>query len=165
MTVATGAMPVLSMFRPALSTPTAHRFLVRALAAVLTTGQRTVRARAPGPVASSPRGFSQRRWSAWALARVLITCLLGHLVPSGPVFLAGDETVTEHPGPHVCGQGRHRAGAISGSWCRCSSRGRSRPDPGRFRSWRPCPVPQHGSVCTEGVIRRRLTWPGCCWRA
>lgn len=110
MTVPTGAMPVLSMFRPALSTPTAHRFLVRALAAVLTTGQHTVRARAPGPVASSPRGFSQRRWSAWALARVLITCLLGHLVPSGPVFLAGDETVTEHPGPHVCGQGRHRAG-------------------------------------------------------
>ena len=27
---------------------------------------------------------------------------------SGPILLAGDDTVTEHPGPHVYGKGRHR---------------------------------------------------------
>jgi hypothetical protein len=34
--------PVLSMFRPTFSTPTYDRFLVLAVAAVLTTGRRTV---------------------------------------------------------------------------------------------------------------------------
>ena len=42
MNVPACAMPVLSMFRPAFSTPTDHRFLVLVLAAVLTTGRRTV---------------------------------------------------------------------------------------------------------------------------
>ena len=36
------AVPVLTMFRPAFSAPTYHRFLILALAAVLTTGRRTV---------------------------------------------------------------------------------------------------------------------------
>jgi hypothetical protein len=113
-------MPVLSMFRPLFSTPTSHRFLVLALAAVLTTGRRTVtnllrtvRAQAPGHVSSYHRVFSRRRWSTWALARALITCLLDHVVPSGPVLLAGDDTVTEHPGPQVFGKGRHRDGVRS----------------------------------------------------
>jgi DDE superfamily endonuclease len=57
--------------------------------------------------------FSQRRWSTWALARALITFLLDHVVPSGPVLLAGDDTVTEHPGPQVFGKGRHRDGVRS----------------------------------------------------
>jgi hypothetical protein len=29
-------------------------------------------------------------------------------VPEGPIALAGDDTVTEHPGPHVYGKGCHR---------------------------------------------------------
>jgi hypothetical protein len=113
-------MPILSMFRPAFSAPTYHRFLVLALAAVLTTGRRTVtnllrtvRAQAPGHVSSYHRVFSQRRWSAWALARTLLTFLLDHVVPPGPVLLAGDDTVTEHPGPQVFGKGRHRDGVRS----------------------------------------------------
>jgi hypothetical protein len=83
-----GAMSVSTMLRPAYSTPTDHRFLVLVLAAVLNTGRRTVptrlrtvRSQAPGPVSADPRVFSQRRWSAWALARALITCLLDHVVP------------------------------------------------------------------------------------
>ena len=114
------AMPVLSMFRPTLSTPTYHRFLILVLAAVLTTGRRTVnnllrtvRSQALGHVSSSHRVFSQRRGSAWGLARALITFLLDHVLPSGPVFLAGDDTVTEHPGPKVFGKGRHRDGVRS----------------------------------------------------
>jgi DDE superfamily endonuclease len=120
MNVPTCAMPILSMFRPAFSTPTYHRFLILALAAVLTTGRRTVtnllrtvRSQAPGHVSSYHRVFSQRRWSAWALARTLLAFMLNHVVPPGPVLLAGDATVTEHPGPQVFGKGRHRDGVRS----------------------------------------------------
>jgi DDE superfamily endonuclease len=114
------AMPILSIFRPAFSTPTYHRFLVLVLAAILTTGRRTVtnvlrtaRYQAQGHVSSYHRVFSQRRWSTWALARTLLTFLLDHVVPPGPVLLAGDDTVTEHPGPQVFGKGRHRDGVRS----------------------------------------------------
>jgi hypothetical protein len=120
MNVPACAMPVLSMFRPAFSTPTYHRMLVLALAAILTTGRRTVtnlirtaRSQAPGHVSSYHRVFSQRRWSTWALARTLTAFLLDHVVPPGPVLLAGDDTVTEHPGPQVFGKGRHRDGVRS----------------------------------------------------
>ena len=120
MNVPTCAMPVLTMFRPAFSTPTSHRFLVLVLAAILTTGRRTVttllrtvRAQAPGQISASHRVLSRRRWSARALARPLMTFLLDCVVPPGPVRLAGDGTVTEHPGPKVFGKGRHRDGVRS----------------------------------------------------
>jgi hypothetical protein len=114
------AMPVLSMFRPAFSAPTYHRFLVLVLATVLTTGRRTitnllrtVHSQVQGHASSYHRVLSQRRWSTWALARILISFLLDHAVPPGPVLLAGDDTVTEHPGPKVFGKGRHRDGVRS----------------------------------------------------
>jgi hypothetical protein len=40
-------------------------------------------------------------------------CLLDHVVPPGPVLLAGDDTVAERPGPKVFGKGRHRDGVRS----------------------------------------------------
>jgi DDE superfamily endonuclease len=114
------AVPVLTRFRPAFSTPTYHRFLLLALAAVLTAGRRTVtnllrtvRCQAQGHASSYHRVFARRRWSTWTLARALITCLLDHVVPPGPVRLAGDDTVPEHPGPTVFGKGRHRHGVRS----------------------------------------------------
>jgi hypothetical protein len=120
MNVPACAMPVLSMFRPAFSAPTYHRFLILVLAAILTTGRRTitnllrtVRYQAQGHVSSYHRVLSQRRWSSWVLARTLISFLLDHVVPPGPVLLAGDDTVTEHPGPKVFGKGRHRDGVRS----------------------------------------------------
>jgi hypothetical protein len=42
MNVPTCAMPVLTIFRPAFSTPTDHRCLVLVLAAILTMGRRTI---------------------------------------------------------------------------------------------------------------------------
>jgi hypothetical protein len=39
--------------------------------------------------------------------------LFERVLPQGPVFLAGDDTVTEHPGPHVFDKGRHRDGLRS----------------------------------------------------
>jgi hypothetical protein len=120
MNAPTCAMPVLRMFQPAFSTPTSHRFLVLVLAAILTTGRRTVtnllrtvRYQVLGHVSSYHRVFSQRRWSTWALVCALIMYLLDHVVPPGPVLLAGDDTVTEHPGPKVFGKGRHRDGVRS----------------------------------------------------
>jgi DDE superfamily endonuclease len=114
------ALPVLSVLPPAFSTPTYHRFLVLWLGAILTTGRQTLthlfrtgRHRAGGQVSSSHRVLSQRRWASGELARLLLTVLLTYLVPTGPVVLAGDETVAERPGPHVVGKARHREGVRS----------------------------------------------------
>lgn len=99
----------------AFSHPTHHRFVVLALAAILTLGGRTVSnllrvlgALAPGHPSSYHRVFSRDRWSAWALARRFTRVVFARLVPQGPIALAGDDTVTEHPGPHVYGKGCHR---------------------------------------------------------
>jgi DDE superfamily endonuclease len=114
------AVPILTIFRPGFSTPTYHRFLVLLLGALLTTGRRTmtnvlrtVRHQASGHASSSHRVLSQRHWSTWTLARTLITFLLMRVLPLGPVFLAVDDTVAEHPGPQVFGKGRHRDGVRS----------------------------------------------------
>jgi hypothetical protein len=114
------ALPVLTMLRPTFSTPTYNRFLVLLLGTLLTTGRRTitnilrtVRHQAPGHASSYHRVFSRRRWSMWVMARAVIRFLLDHVVPPGPVLLAGDDTVTEHPGPQVFGKGRHRDGVRS----------------------------------------------------
>ncbi len=179
------AMPVLTMFRPAFSAPTYRRFLVLTLAAVLATGRRTItnllrtgRSQALGHMSSYHRVFSQRRWSAWALARALITFLLDHVVPPGPVLLAGDDTVTEHPGPHVFGKGRHRDGVRSThsytayrwghKWVVLSVLVKL---PFATRPWAlpslgsPVPSPRSGIACTGDVIRLLHTSPDCCWRA
>jgi len=99
----------------AFTRPTFLRFVALALAALLTVGQRTVSnllrtlgALAPGHPSSYHRVFSHRRWSLWGLARRLTGWVLDHLVPTGPVSLAGDDTVDEHCGDQVFGKGCHR---------------------------------------------------------
>jgi len=114
------AVPVLSIFQPAFSTPTYSRFLVLLLGAILTTGRqtitnllRTVSYHAQGHASSYHRVLSQRRWSSWELARMVMAFLLTYVVPKGPVLLAGDDTVAERPGPKVFGKSRHRDGMRS----------------------------------------------------
>jgi hypothetical protein len=114
------ALPVLTIFQPTCSTPTYNRFLVLLVGALLTTGRRTITNllrivghQAPGHMSSSHRVFSRRHWSPWALAQGLLRFLLAYVVPTDPVFLAGDDTVAERPGPTVCGKGRHRDGVRS----------------------------------------------------
>jgi DDE superfamily endonuclease len=99
----------------AFTRPTFLRFVVLALAAILTTGGRTVcnllrtlGALAPGHPSSYHRVFSKRHWSSWRLARRLAGWVFDHLVPEGWIFLAGDDTVDEHPGDNVFGKGCHR---------------------------------------------------------
>ena len=109
------AHPVLSSFAPAFYHPTYQRFLVLILAAILTTGRRTVSnllRTAAGLAKGDPSSFhsvlSRRRWSTLALARILARFILDHWVPDGPVSLAGDDTVDEHRGAKVYGKGCHR---------------------------------------------------------
>jgi hypothetical protein len=100
--------PVHTVFdplAPALTRPTYRRLVLLALAAILTTGGRTIAgllrclgALAPGHPSSYHRALSHRRWPTRRLARRYIAAVLARFAPRGPVELAGDDTVTEHPG-------------------------------------------------------------------
>jgi DDE superfamily endonuclease len=110
--------PVHTLFdplEPAFSRPTHHRFLLLAVAAILTLGGHTVcnllrclGALAPGHPSSYHRVFSRSPWNCWDLARRFSQVILGRFAPQGVIELAGDDTVTEHPGPKVYGKGCHR---------------------------------------------------------
>ena len=109
------ARPLLDQFAPVFLQPTCQRFLVLLVAAILTTGRRTVSnllrtvpGLAPGDPSSYHRVLSKRRWSSLRLARLLARFILDHFVADGPVSLAGDDTVAEHRGAKVHGKGCHR---------------------------------------------------------
>ena len=107
--------PSSTRWRQALTRPTYRRLVLLALAAILTIGGRTIAnllrtlgALAPGHSSSYHRALSHRRWSTRRLARRYIAAVLARFAPRGPVELAGDDTVTEHPGDTVYGKGCHR---------------------------------------------------------
>jgi hypothetical protein len=109
------AQPVLSSFAPVFYHPTYQRFLVLLVAAVLTTGRRTVSNLlrtssdlAPGHPSSYHRVLSKRRWSSLQLARILAGFILDRWVPDGTISVVGDDTVDEHRGATVYGKGCHR---------------------------------------------------------
>jgi hypothetical protein len=106
---------LLQAFAAAFTRPTYERFAVLLLAAILTTGcrtvlnlLRTVDALAPGHPSSYHRVFSHRRCSLWRLGRALAGYILHRWIPTGPVAVAGDDTVAEHKGKRVYGKARHR---------------------------------------------------------
>jgi DDE superfamily endonuclease/Archaeal putative transposase ISC1217 len=106
---------VFGPLAPAFTRPTYRRFVLLALAAILTIGAhtvanllRTLGRLAPGESSSYHAFFSRDRWSPWALARRLAASVLDRLAPEGIVELAVDDTVTEHPGRAVYGKGCHR---------------------------------------------------------
>jgi len=106
---------IFDPIEPAFTRPTHRRFVLLALAAILTLGGRTISnllrvldALAPGHPSSYHRVFSRDRWSLSSLARRYVAAVVARFAPCGPILLAGDDTVTEHPGPHVYGKGRHR---------------------------------------------------------
>ncbi|MBV8557972.1 MAG: transposase [Planctomycetaceae bacterium] len=99
----------------AFTRPTYHRFVLLAVAAIVTLGGHTVcnllrclGALAPGHPSSYHRIFSRSPWRSWELARRFTTTVLGRLAPQRVIELAGDDTVAEHPGPKVYGKGCHR---------------------------------------------------------
>ena len=106
---------VFDPVEPAFTHPTHHRFVFLALAAILTLRGRTITnlfrclgSLAPGHPSSYHRVFSRDRWSSWTLARLFAQKVLARLIPEGPIELAGDDTVEEHPGKNVYGKGCHR---------------------------------------------------------
>jgi hypothetical protein len=105
----------LGAFSSAFTQPTFVRAVVLGWAAILTVGRRTVQnllrtvgTLAPGHPSSYHRVFSRRRWSLWPLGRTLTRIILETWLPTGPVFVAGDDTVDEHRGDRVYGKGCHR---------------------------------------------------------
>ena len=113
--IANDALPILALFSTAFTPATFARAQLLAVAAILTTGRRTitnllrpVACLARGAPSSYHRVLSQARWSGLRLAALLVRFLLRRHWPSGAVALAGDDTVSEHPGKKVHGKGRHR---------------------------------------------------------
>jgi hypothetical protein len=109
------AHSLLDSLASAFTRPTFLRFVVLALATILTVGQRTIcnllrtlGALAPGHPSSYHHVFSKRCWSCWRLAHCLTGWVFDHLPPEGRTSLTGDDTVAEHPGAHVFGKGCHR---------------------------------------------------------
>src|SRR5262245_45775940 len=106
---------VLLPLAPAFTAPTFERFVLLTLAAILTTGRRTVAnlLRTLGAVATGHRTSYQRvlsaaRWSGLKLACCLCRLVLRRLPADRPVILVGDDTVDGHKGNRVWGKARHR---------------------------------------------------------
>jgi DDE superfamily endonuclease len=113
--IAPDALPLLALFAPAFSQPTFARAQLLAVAAILCTGRRTVCNLlrllgwlGHGAPSSYHRVLSQAKWSGLRLAALLVRFLVRHFWPRGPIRLAGDDTVSEHPGKKVHGKARHR---------------------------------------------------------
>jgi len=109
------AGPLLLALAPAFTAPTFRRVRVLLVAALLTTGRRTVanllrtaRPFARGHQTTFQRVLSSASWSGVRLACLLCGFLLRHVVPDGRVTLVGDDTVDGHPGRRVYGKARHR---------------------------------------------------------
>ena len=114
-TIATQELPLLSLFRPAFTIATFARAQLLGVAAILTTGRRTlanllrtVADLTEGDSSSYHRVLSLAQWSALSLAAILTRFLIQHCWPQGRIRLVGDDTVTEHPGKKVHGKARHR---------------------------------------------------------
>jgi hypothetical protein len=109
------ALPILSLFCPAFTPATFCRAQLLAVAAILTTGRRTVSNLlrtlghlARGAPSSYHRVLSDARWSGLRLAALLARFVLRRYWPAGTITLVGDDTVTEHPGRKVYGKAKHR---------------------------------------------------------
>jgi hypothetical protein len=108
-------VPLLHLFAPAFSAATFVRARLMGVAAILTSGRRTVanllRTVADlteGDSSSYHRVLSLAQWSALSLAAILTRFIIQHFWPQGRIRLVGDDTVTEHPGRKVYGKARHR---------------------------------------------------------
>jgi hypothetical protein len=113
--IANDALPILALFAPAFHPPTFQRAQLLAVAAILTTGRRTVanllrtvQHLLHGAPSSYHRVLSQACWSGLCLAALLTRFLVRRFWPTGTITLVGDDTVCEHPGDKVYGKARHR---------------------------------------------------------
>jgi len=115
MILPTEATTLLLALTPAFTQPTSRRFVTLLAAALLTPGRRTVAnlLRTLGPLADGhvstyQRVLSAASWSGLHLACLLTRWLVHALLPTGVLYLAGDDTVDGHKGKRVWGKARHR---------------------------------------------------------
>jgi DDE superfamily endonuclease/Archaeal putative transposase ISC1217 len=113
--IATDPLPILSLFSSVFTPATFLRVQHLVVAAILTTGRRTVanllrilRPVADGDPSSYYRVLSQAQWSGLCLAALLARFVIRHFWPAGRIRLVGDDTVDEHRGKKVYGKARHR---------------------------------------------------------
>src|SRR3954463_8226477 len=111
------AHPLVQVLALHFTSPTYRRFSTLLVAALVTTGRRTVanllrtlRHLASGHRTDYQRVLSRTPWSGLQLGCALMRFLLDHLLPAGPVLLVGDDTVDGHKGKCVYGKARHRDG-------------------------------------------------------
>lgn len=114
-TVANPEPTLFSLFAPAFSAATFVRAKLLGVAAILNTGRRTVAnllrtvaGLTDGDSSCYHRVLSLAQWSGLKLAALLSRFIIRHCWPQGRIRLAGDDTVTEHPGRKVYGKARHR---------------------------------------------------------
>lgn len=111
----TPEVPLLHLFHSAFTAATFARAKLLGVAAILTTGRRTI-ANLLRTVADLTEGdpscyhrvLSLAQWSGLHLAALLTRFLVRHFWPQGRIRVVGDDTVTEHPGRRVSGKARHR---------------------------------------------------------
>jgi hypothetical protein len=106
--LATDALPILSLFAPAFSGGNFPRVQLLAVACILGTGRRSVSNLlrllgwlGHGASSSHHKVLSQAKWSGLHLAALLLRFLVRHFWPHGPIRLVGDDTVSEHRGQKV----------------------------------------------------------------
>jgi hypothetical protein len=109
------AHPLVQVLALHFTSPTYQRFATLMVAALVTTGRRTVanllrtlRHLAPGHRTDYQRVLSRAPWSGLTLGCALMRFVLDHLLPAGPVRLVGDDTVDGHKGKCAYGKARHR---------------------------------------------------------
>jgi hypothetical protein len=103
-------------FQVAFTKPSLARISIFVMAAILTTGAKTVsnvmRTAAVlslGHASSFHRLFSLRRWQPWTLSRLLMVLIFKTFYAHGETIrLTGDDTVDGHKGKNVFGKGCHR---------------------------------------------------------
>jgi hypothetical protein len=95
--------------------PTAQRFCVLLVGAILARGRRTItgilRATsrlAHGHFSTYHRVWSRAPWSLWSLSDVLAMLVIAHFAPRERIPTVVDETTDRHRGPKVYGTGFHR---------------------------------------------------------
>jgi hypothetical protein len=109
------AAPLPLALAPACTAPTAQRFQLPLVAAILTAGRRTVAdlLRTAGGLARGHRASYQRVLSAASWSGLRPGCLLcgfalRYFVPGGRAPLVGGDTAEGHPGRKVYGKARRR---------------------------------------------------------
>lgn len=103
-------------FSSAFTQPSWERFAFLVIAAILTTGSRTisnmirtVNVLSFGHQSSFHRLLSCRNWNSFKLAKILSTLILYTFYKANsPIKIVGDDTVDGHKGKNVYGKSRHR---------------------------------------------------------